>query len=59
VIRECAERYGQKVAGWWFDSAHARIPIHETITRLYSGDERRAGTCQEIIEPWPANPKAR
>jgi alpha-L-fucosidase len=36
VIREWSERYGDKVAGWWFDGAYGHIQFNEAIAAVYT-----------------------
>lgn len=36
VIREWADRYRDKVAGWWFDGCYAHVRFTDPIARLYS-----------------------
>ena len=36
VIREWADRYGEKVAGWWFDGGYQWIGFNEAIARTYA-----------------------
>lgn len=36
VIGEWSRRYGDKVAGWWFDGAYAHIGFNEEIGQIYA-----------------------
>lgn len=36
VIQEWADRYGDKVAGWWFDGGYAWIHFNEAIATKYA-----------------------
>lgn len=36
VIQEWADRYGEKVAGWWFDGGYAHIHFNEAIAARYA-----------------------
>jgi alpha-L-fucosidase len=36
VIQEWSDRYGDKVAGWWFDGGYAHIHFNETIAGIYA-----------------------
>lgn len=36
VIQEWADRYGDKVAGWWFDGGYEWIKFNETIATRYA-----------------------
>ena len=36
VIQEWSERYGDKVAGWWFDGGYKWIDFNEEIARIYA-----------------------
>ncbi|HEY3281347.1 MAG TPA: alpha-L-fucosidase [Armatimonadota bacterium] len=36
VIQEWSDRYGAKVAGWWFDGAYDGIHFNEAIAQVYS-----------------------
>jgi hypothetical protein len=36
VIQEWSDRYGDKVAGWWFDGGYEHILFSETIARVYA-----------------------
>lgn len=36
VIAEWSARYGDKVAGWWFDGGYDHIHFNEAIARIYS-----------------------
>ena len=35
VIQEWADRYGDKVAGWWFDGGYQHIHFNEAIAQVY------------------------
>ena len=35
VIQEWADRYGDKVAGWWFDGGYQHIDFNGTIAQVY------------------------
>lgn len=36
VIQEWSDRYGEKVAGWWFDGGYKWIDFNEEIARTYA-----------------------
>ena len=36
VIQEWGDRYGDKVAGWWFDGGYAHIHFSEAIAQVYA-----------------------
>jgi len=36
VIREWSDRYGEKVAGWWFDGGYDHIYFNEVIAVVYA-----------------------
>ncbi len=36
VIQEWADRYGEKVAGWWFDGGYAHIRFNDAIAAEYA-----------------------
>ena len=36
VIQEWADRYGDKVSGWWFDGGYAHIQFNEAIAARYA-----------------------
>ncbi len=36
VIQEWSDRYGDKVAGWWFDGGYAWIKFNEDIAQIYA-----------------------
>jgi alpha-L-fucosidase len=36
VIREWSVRYGDKVAGWWFDGAYEHVKFNEAIAEIYA-----------------------
>ncbi len=36
VIGEWSERYGEKVAGWWFDGAYEHVHFNEAIAEVYA-----------------------
>jgi lysophospholipase L1-like esterase len=36
VIREWSDRYGDGVAGWWFDGAYEHIHFNERIAQVYA-----------------------
>jgi hypothetical protein len=36
VIQEWADRYGEKVAGWWFDGGYQHIGFNEAIAEPYA-----------------------
>ena len=39
VIQEWSDRYGDKVAGWWFDGGYDHIHFNEAIAQLYAAAE--------------------
>ncbi|MCX5644639.1 MAG: alpha-L-fucosidase [Phycisphaerae bacterium] len=36
VIQEWSDRYGDKVAGWWFDGGYDHIKFNEAIAQVYA-----------------------
>ena len=36
VIQEWSDRYGDKVAGWWFDGGYEHIHFNEAIAQVYA-----------------------
>jgi len=48
VIRHWARRYGDKVAGWWFDGAYAHVRFSEAIARVYAG-ALKSGNPRAIV----------
>jgi hypothetical protein len=36
VIQEWSDRYGDKVAGWWFDGAYEHIQFNDAIAEIYA-----------------------
>jgi len=36
VIQEWSDRYGNKVAGWWFDGGYEHIHFNEAIAQVYA-----------------------
>ncbi len=36
VIQEWSDRYGEQVAGWWFDGGYEHVRFNETIAQVYS-----------------------
>ena len=48
VIQEWSERYGEKVAGWWFDGAYAHIGFNESIATVYAQAVKR-GNPKAIV----------
>jgi alpha-L-fucosidase len=41
VIQEWSERYGDKVAGWWFDGGYRHIGFNESIAAIYAKAAKR------------------
>jgi hypothetical protein len=48
VIREWSDRYGDKVAGWWFDGGYEHVRFNETIARTYA-DAAKHGHPHAIV----------
>ena len=48
VIREWSVRYGDRVAGWWFDGGYEWIGFHDEIADLYA-DAARSGNPEAIV----------
>lgn len=48
VIGEWSTRYGDKVAGWWFDGGYARIRFDDTIAAIYAEAVKR-GNPRAIV----------
>lgn len=40
VIQEWADRYGDRVAGWWFDGGYAHVEFDDEIADLYAAAVR-------------------
>ena len=36
VIQEWSDRYGDKVAGWWFDGGYEHVRFNEAIAEVYA-----------------------
>ncbi len=48
VIHEWSERYGDKVAGWWFDGGYEHIHFNESIADVYAQAVKR-GNPKAIV----------
>ncbi len=48
VIQEWSDRYGDKVAGWWFDGGYQHIGFNEAIAQIYA-DAVRHGNPHALI----------
>jgi hypothetical protein len=48
VIQEWSERYGEKVAGWWFDGGYRHIHFDESIAAVYAAAVKR-GNPKAIV----------
>lgn len=48
VIREWSDRYGDKVAGWWFDGGYQRVKFNEAIARIFA-DAVKHGNPHAIV----------
>ena len=48
VIHEWSARYGDKVAGWWFDGGYAHIGFNDTIATIYA-DAVKRGNPRAIV----------
>jgi cephalosporin-C deacetylase-like acetyl esterase len=48
VIQEWSDRYGDKVAGWWFDGAYESVHFNEAIAEIYS-QAARHGNPRAIL----------
>jgi alpha-L-fucosidase len=48
VIHEWSARYGEKVAGWWFDGGYQHIHFNEEIARIYA-DAVKRGNPKAIV----------
>ena len=48
VINEWATRYGNKVAGWWFDGGYQHIHFNEDIASVYA-DAVKSGNKNAIV----------
>jgi hypothetical protein len=48
VICEWSARYGDKVAGWWFDGGYQHIHFDEAIARIYA-DAVKRGNPKAIV----------
>jgi len=48
VIRQWSDRYGDKVAGWWFDGGYQHVKFNEAIARIYA-DAVKHGNPHAIV----------
>ncbi len=48
VIQEWSDRYGDKVAGWWFDGGYAHVGFNEAIASRYAAAARH-GNPQSLV----------
>ncbi len=48
VIAEWSVRYGDRVAGWWFDGGYAHVGFNEAIGRIYAEAAKR-GNPRAIV----------
>ena len=48
VIHEWSARYGEKVAGWWFDGGYKHIHFNEAIAGIYA-DAVKRGNPKAIV----------
>ena len=48
VIHDWSARYGDKVAGWWFDGGYQHIGFNNRIARIYAQAVKR-GNSQAIV----------
>ncbi len=48
VIHEWSARYGDKVAGWWFDGGYAHIGFNDAIAAIYA-DAVKRGNPRAIV----------
>jgi hypothetical protein len=48
VIHEWSARYGDQVAGWWFDGGYPHIQFNEAIARIYA-DAVKRGNPRAIV----------
>jgi len=48
VINEWSARYGDKVAGWWFDGGYQRIQFNDVIAAIYA-DAVKRGNPRAIV----------
>ncbi|MEI8288224.1 MAG: alpha-L-fucosidase [Verrucomicrobiota bacterium] len=48
VIHEWSARYGDKVAGWWFDGGYQRILFNDAIAAIYA-DAVKRGNPRAIV----------
>jgi len=48
VIQEWSDRYGENVAGWWFDGGYAHVGFREAIARMYA-DAAKHGNSRAIV----------
>jgi glycosidase len=48
VIQEWSGRYGDKVAGWWFDGGYKHVGFNEAMARLYA-DAVKHGNPNAIV----------
>ena len=48
VIQEWSDRYGAKVAGWWFDGGYSHVGFKEAVARIYA-DAAKHGNPQAIV----------
>jgi hypothetical protein len=48
VIQEWADRYGDRVSGWWFDGGYDWVKFNESIAQTYAADVRH-GNPRAIV----------
>lgn len=48
VIREWSDRYGDKVAGWWFDGGYQHVGFNDDIATLYA-EAAKHGNPNSIV----------
>ena len=48
VIQEWSDRYGDKVAGWWFDGGYAHIGFNDSIAANYASAAKH-GNAKAIV----------
>lgn len=48
VIQEWSDRYGDKVAGWWFDGCYSHVHFDDAIAKVYA-DAVKHGNPKAIV----------
>ena len=58
VIQEWSDRYGDKVAGWWFDGGYEHVSFNEAIAQVYAagGQARQSERHRDLQSRRQAGP---